>query len=296
VIRLFRIGQTPVLCSPFAILPALYALLSGNPGTLLLNLFALFLHELSHTFAAKAMGFRIQQIELQPVGFVARLQKRIASRPDALAVAAAGPVFSLITGILACFAAEKLHAENGQHILQQFGQMNLFLGMFNLLPALPLDGGRMAESLFSVFCNQKTARKLFLWTGIATAASCTALGSFFFSKLHRDKGILLLVIGVFLALSVLREQKWQRGNAADLMLRRREQLHEGSFIPIRLIALHETTTCAEALFQTELRFYTIIYVVNDAMNISGIISEGELFAGIALKGQDIPLSALLKLR
>ena len=73
--RIGRVGNTEIECSPFVMLPVLYALLAGQPGTLLLNLLALLLHELCHSVAAHAMGYRVKRIELQPFGFVARIEK-----------------------------------------------------------------------------------------------------------------------------------------------------------------------------------------------------------------------------
>lgn len=80
--RLGKLRNTEIECSPFVLLPILYALLAGRPGTMLLNLLALFLHELCHAFVARAMGYRIKRIELQPFGFVARIEN--ASETDGM--------------------------------------------------------------------------------------------------------------------------------------------------------------------------------------------------------------------
>ncbi len=293
MIRLFYIGETPVLCSPFALLPILFALIAEKPGLLLLNIFALFLHELAHTFTAKAMGYRIRQIELQPLGFVARLYRRIASRKDELAVAAAGPIFSLLAGVLSLFYADMLSNKDGYQVVQQFGKINLFLGMFNMLPALPLDGGRMAESLLLHFSSAKRCKLILLMNAVIISAGCLLAGCYSFTN-KNEKTVFFFGIALFFTLSVIREWRWGRGNTADIMLRRIELIGSGNSIPVRFIALHERTPCYEALFMMEHRCYNVFLILNDGLDLISIKSETEVTAGIAEMGQDAVLSMLIK--
>lgn len=296
MIPLFEIAGIPVFVSPFSLLPIVFALLAEKPGTLLLNLFALFLHELCHTFTANAMGYRILRIELQPIGFVARLKKRIPCRKDELAVAGAGPLFSLIAGSLSCFFADLFPTERSAALLHEFGNVNLFLGVFNLLPALPLDGGRMAESLFASLFRQKTAKKALFTSGFCIAGAFMILGIVLLLRKRGEDAIILIIIGCFLGLSVFREKKWLHMNRADCMLRRREQIINGTYVPIRTVAMHESTSCKEALLDTDLRFYTVIFVITDNLSVLGTVTETELFLKAAEFGQDLPISAAVKLR
>lgn len=294
MIRLFYIGQTPVVCSPFILIPVLFAMLAEKPGLLLLNVLALFLHELAHTFAAKAMGYRIRQVELQPLGFVARLYRRIANRRDELAVAAAGPVFSLLTGTMAYLGANLFHGESSRFFVCRFGEMNLFLGLFNLIPVIPLDGGRMAEALFSSRYSKKRCKRILMCAAIIFSAAFVTIGTLLLYVKRARSGLYLICIGVFLGLSVLRERKWDRGNAADQMLRRFELINSGNPIPVQLIAVHENTSCAEALVMMDYGSYNAVFVLDDELTLKGILSEGELTAGIVDKGQDAALSILIK--
>lgn len=111
------------------------------------------IHELGHALTARRFGIATRDITLLPIGGVARLE-RMPERPSQeLMVAAAGPVVSFL---LAAFLAGLGSLVGGppgpatplgrEPLLAQLAQINLVLGLFNLLPAFPMDGGRMLRA------------------------------------------------------------------------------------------------------------------------------------------------------
>jgi len=113
-------------------------------GTLsALFLFAsVLLHELCHSLVAKANNIPIRRIQLFFFGGVAELQEEPTNPLVELFMALAGPFFSIALGLF-CFAIYPLiTALPVQAILHYLARINLILGIFNLLPGFPLDGGR----------------------------------------------------------------------------------------------------------------------------------------------------------
>ena len=114
------------------------------------------LHELAHSYFAKRYGVNIYSITLLLFGGVASME--IPKKPGQEAkMAFAGPLTSLIIGVICLFAYSYIISPNpalSQNsvylIIWILGSMNLMLGIFNLLPAFPLDGGRMLRSLFAM--------------------------------------------------------------------------------------------------------------------------------------------------
>ncbi len=114
------------------------------------------LHELAHSYFAKRYGVSIDSITLLLFGGVASME--IPKRPgQEVKIAFAGPLTSLIIGSICLFTYSYIISPNpalSQNsvylIIWVIGSMNLVLGVFNLLPAFPMDGGRMLRSLFAM--------------------------------------------------------------------------------------------------------------------------------------------------
>lgn len=116
-----------------------------------LGLFAsLILHELSHSLMARRFGVKISGITLFIFGGVAELEQEPTSAKSEFWIAIAGPVMSLLLGgvalvISAAFQLSGL-SQAGVALFSYLGLINLVLAIFNLVPAFPLDGGRILRA------------------------------------------------------------------------------------------------------------------------------------------------------
>jgi Zn-dependent protease/predicted transcriptional regulator len=139
------------------------------------------LHELGHSFAAQSYGVPVQQIVLLPIGGVAQLG-RIPEKPSQeFVIAIAGPLVNFVlAGLLAVFGLVSgldLGLTGLQTVLRQLGSANLnavfsyvfvsnlFLGLFNLLPAFPMDGGRVLRALLATRMDYPRATALAVTIG-----------------------------------------------------------------------------------------------------------------------------------
>jgi Zn-dependent protease len=131
----------------------------GEVGAGLLWLLVVFgsvlLHELAHSLVARRRGIPVRDILLLPIGGVSEME-RLPDRPkDELAVSAAGPATSLLTAATAAAVAwstgvEVLPVDLVQGpVVHRILWANVMLGGFNLLPAFPLDGGRVLRAVLA---------------------------------------------------------------------------------------------------------------------------------------------------
>jgi Zn-dependent protease len=116
------------------------------------------LHELGHALVARSRGMKIVDISLYPFGGMARMATAPRTTRDEIFMAAAGPAVSLL--LAAAFGVPAFFT--GNYTLGLLARINLLLGAFNLLPALPMDGGR----IFRAFL----ARKLGFYRATTIAA------------------------------------------------------------------------------------------------------------------------------
>jgi len=164
----------------FWLLP-LYVVLASPGGTPipfhLLLIFAIFgcviLHELGHALAARLYGIRTRDITLYPIGGIASLQ-RISEKPlEELVIAIAGPLVNvMIAGILFApivFASAVAPETFPRTLLGEFLTYllvaNVVMVLFNLIPAFPLDGGRMFRACLGFFTDHLRATRVAVYVG-----------------------------------------------------------------------------------------------------------------------------------
>jgi Zn-dependent protease/CBS domain-containing protein len=117
-------------------------------GAAILFFASLLLHELGHALQAKRDGVEIEGITLWMFGGVARFKGMLPSAGAELRIAVAGPLVSLLLGgLFVALAAVGGAGSAVDGVAAWLGYINLMLLVFNLLPALPLDGGRIFRSL-----------------------------------------------------------------------------------------------------------------------------------------------------
>lgn len=140
-------------------------------GIFILSIFAcVFLHELGHALAARRFGIITKSIVLLPIGGVASLEKIPEEPKKEIFVALAGPFVNMvISTILFIYlfyrgelVPEKFMAStiNYDNFLIYLMVANLFLGLFNLTPAFPMDGGRVLRALFAFKMDRVSATEL----------------------------------------------------------------------------------------------------------------------------------------
>lgn len=118
------------------------------------------LHELGHALMAKRFHIKTRDITLLPIGGLARLETLPEKPSEELLVAIAGPAvnvaLALLTGLVIDFPARDQLNEimaggvNAGNFLLNFFIVNIWLALFNLIPAFPMDGGRVLRALLSM--------------------------------------------------------------------------------------------------------------------------------------------------
>jgi stage IV sporulation protein FB len=266
----------------FLLLCAIYVYL--GLGLEIMVIFAsVLLHELSHTIMAAILGVKVAEIELLPFGGQARIDDFTGLDPDReIYIALAGPIFSLSIAALFYFLPAAFPFQTSQLI-----QINLFLGVFNLLPALPLDGGRILRAYLSTRMGYKKATSRCAWLGKMIAGLICAYGGYLFYR--QQSGANYILVAVLLFWAARREGKLLSYAFMRYLVNKKSELASKGFLTSRQVVSLEDALVKDILEATRPSYYTVVLVLDQAHHPLGLRSEAELIECLFSKG---PLARL----
>lgn len=183
-----RVASTPILWIPVLLLPVF-----------------VFLHEMGHSLAAMKEGVPVRQIVLGWWGGVAQLGGMLPGAPAEIMVALAGPCVSLLLGGLFLIPTLVTGSFYGGGAWSTFdwlfillGGTNLFLGIFNLLPIFPLDGGRVATALAVMFMGPERGLAAMRKISLIGVACFVLFGLWSIYAGDLIGGVILAGLGIYL--------------------------------------------------------------------------------------------------
>jgi Zn-dependent protease len=245
------------------------------------------LHELGHALTARRYGIQTRDIILLPIGGVARLEKMPDKPMQELWVALAGPAVNVV---IAAILAAYLYLTNSFTPVSQFAStsgafverimaVNIFLVLFNMIPAFPMDGGRVLRALLATRLNYSKATQLAAALGQGIAVLFGIIGLFY--------NPLLLFIAFFVWIGAAQETHVTQMKSAL------------SGIPVSNAMLTN--------FRTLERNYTLQQAVDLTLageqrdfpviengTVQGVLTQSDLLSALSQKGQDAPVSDVMQ--
>ncbi len=179
--------------------PALYWITSIIAALLLFV--SVLLHELAHSVVARARGLSVKNITLFIFGGVSNIEQEPSSPGIEFQVAVVGPLVSILLGLLAFLLLLPLRGTTSPvtAILGYLAYSNVLLGIFNLVPGFPLDGGRVLRSIvWKISGNLRTATRAATISGEIIAYLFILVGIWLFFAGSVLDGIWFGFIGWFL--------------------------------------------------------------------------------------------------
>jgi Zn-dependent protease len=260
-------------------------------GWMVLFILSLFvcvtLHELGHALAAKRYGIKTKDITLYPIGGVARLE-RIPEKPSQeLVVALAGPMVNIIIMVLLSpfilsanlgdREPENIMRIDHTNFLPMLGILNVWLAVFNLIPAFPMDGGRVLRALLSMKMTRIRATEIASFIGKALAMGFVFIG--FYSNPF------LIFIGLFIFLGAHAENEMLKTTSVLDEFRGRHALMT------RYVSLDKTQTITTAI-KSLLDGETRNFLITDNGQPYGVVSREDIIKGIGSSGEHATLETI----
>lgn len=272
-------AEVSIYISPIMFVMAVFFVAFGMAYEFACSLTAVILHECAHARVAKRLGYALGEIRLMPYG--AALCGISDMRPaHEVAIAIAGPLFNLTLGLV--FAAMWWLVPTSYAFTSTFCVCNLYIGLFNLMPVYPLDGGRIAFALLSVRLRRAKAFKVMrVLSGVFGAVF---LGLFVLSAVYA-LNVCFLSVGLFMLVSAFIPDRRAQYYALFAAGERDRRLVRP--LETRTFAVSRDASLVDLCKTLDPDRYTVFVLCDGNAAPERSVSETELLDAVKLRGYSI---------
>lgn len=248
------------------------------------------LHELSHSIVAKKFGIQVREITLLPIGGVASMTKMPDKPYQEFLISLAGPLFNIAVVIVFFLPLyyllgpevlfHHLSVKTFPLTIAHIYWINLILALFNLIPAFPMDGGRILRAILAQKMGYQKATKIAVNFGHVFALLFGYIG-----LIHGY--IILIIIAVFV---------YMAASSEELQVDIRETLKKFTIkdiLPSQFLTLDENATLAKVL---ELIFHSHQedFPVVESGRMVGFVTRHDIISGIHQRGMSVRVSDIMR--
>ncbi|MDD2573295.1 MAG: M50 family metallopeptidase [Bacillota bacterium] len=290
--RLARIKGIDIVLSPVLIVLAVAVACSGFTVRVLMLVVVVFFHEVAHSLTAAFLGYRVEEIRLFPLGGSVRIGGLSGLEPirEAL-VALAGPAVNIMLAVF-CLWLKNIGIVPYRHA-DFFIAVNTVIFLFNLLPALPVDGGRVLRSILSCKMGTVAATRAVHVLGRLTAGLLILTS--LYRGLENPLEISMIAAAIFLFFAGDKERRMapsltiNQVGAKESLLRKRGLLRSRTLVAAYNVSGSRVINCFVP------GYYHIVFVVGEKGEVLGRVSEGQVLDGILRYGYNIRMEEIIKM-
>ena len=244
------------------------------------------LHEFGHSFISSLYGIRTLEIVMYPIGGVARMERPAKPREE-FWIALTGPMVNLLIAgmIFALLYSQNrslnlfaLDQPSDANLADRIALGNLILAGFNLLPAFPMDGGRMFRALISRIRSEYEATRIATWSGRMLAISMGLYGFIYMP--------MLAFVAFFIYLGAANEGAASRGRS----------LTQGIPVQAAMVTQYHTLThgssvrdAANLLLSTAQQDFPVVH----GDQVIGLLGRNALLRGMAAEGPESYIASFM---
>ena len=287
------IKRVSISINPLIIPVLLILYFLGELASYMIVLACAFLHELGHVLTAKLLKLKTISIEVLPVGITARIEMsdyRHLGREVLLYLS--GPLTNVILALLIILLMKENHFINyelGYYIVL----INLCLAGLNLLPAIPLDGGKILNSILCFHFSCFKAYHLCIKMSKASVAMMFAVAVYILIK---TMNITFFLVCMFLIGYIYRNRDMFQSRFLMDLLFKKGMLKRKNIIKTKIITAHTMTKIIDVIREFALGYFYSIVVINEEMKIITILGEMEIIDHIFICGAEGTIGNILELK
>lgn len=267
----------------------IFLIIIGYKGQLAYAFFIVLVHEMVHYITARCCGFSGFDIELIAVGAVLKFRDLDDATPkEDLIISVSGPMSNIALAVIFYFLYKNFPNDNWYMLFAG----NLAIGLFNLIPAFPLDGGRILRDLLNFRFTYKRSNKIMIIVSIVIGI--LLMFSYVFMFLKGNTNFNLGIISLFIIISSLKENERVSYIIMGDIIKKKYKFVKSGYIENKNTSVYykKDLLCAMGLFDKNK--YNIFTVLDEEMKVMDIIYEEEIISALKLYG-NITIEEFMKI-
>lgn len=257
----------------------LFLVIIGLNYKILLGFIIVIIHEMIHYVTARILGYNGFCVEILPIGAALKLKDLDEASPlEDIIISLSGPIGNFIIA----FISYIIYKNTNKDYILLFLQYNMAIGLFNLFPAFPLDGGRVLRDILSTKFLYKKANEIAL--RISIILGYILLIIYFIALLYGISNINLALIAIFILVISKKEKERIVYVIMGYIIKKREKLVKRGYIENKSISVHYKLTLLQLLDLVDKNKYNIFTVLDDNMDVLEVVYEEEIINGLKNQG------------
>lgn len=250
------------------------------------------IHEISHSMIATYYGIKINEIEIFPFGAVAKTENLFELNPyKEIVIAIVGPISNFI--MLFISIVIEFHMNTQAEWMYFFIFSNLTIGLFNMLPILPLDGGRILRAYINTKTDFKKATQI-----VIRISKLIVIFMFFYGiylSIQSFEKIYISGIAVFLYFKTNKEKEMIGYTFIYQIVVKKKQLLENGIMDAKYLTALEEVELKKVFKEFSSSKYHFITIINDKGRVLGNISECEILDAMIKYNSKMTLKMLIEI-
>lgn len=267
----------------------IFLIIIGYKGKIIYAFLIVIVHESVHYFVAKRYNFSGFDIELKVVGASINLKELDDASPkEDLIISLSGPVANLVLGIFFWFINTKIPCSEFYMLFSG----NMAIGIFNLIPAFPLDGGRILRDILYFKFSYKKANKIMI--NISSIIAIFLMYIYILLFLKGINNFNIGIIGLFIIISSFKEKERISYIIMGDIIKKKYKFINKGYIENKNISVHYKKDLLSIMSLFDKNKYNMFTVLDNDMKVMDIIYEEDIIDGLKLYG-NISLEDFMKI-
>ncbi|MDF2884371.1 MAG: metalloprotease [Clostridiaceae bacterium] len=260
----------------------------GYKGRFFLAFTIALFHEGVHYFTAKKLGFNGLQIEFFPLGTALKMNDLEEASPyEDLLISISGPLSNILIGIVFMILDYKFPMD----IFTMLFYGNLSIGLFNLIPALPLDGGRIIRNLLNFKTFYKRANKITV--NISIILGIGMIFSYLVLFIKGENSFSIGLAALFIIVTSLKEKERVAYIIMGDVIKKRYKFLKRGYIENRSISIYCKMDLINLMNFIDKNKYNIFMIMDENMKLLDILYEEDIIEALKIYG-NIKIDEYLK--